>query len=763
MSSDALPQPPGYRLHLWVAVLAAAALTVESWALGPLSWMYGYGGGLETIPTYLALSFDHRNFSLWSPFVGGGLPRLAFWGNADPLSPELLLFSLLPTWLAYGLHRYVQYLIAVFFASRVAEEQLALPPSWAALAGLLQGCFAYLTTGTLLTIASVPLLVWLLARLSDPRRGLLAAVLGGLAFSLLTTFTFSVPYLLVFAAGWLLAVRSAFSWHAVRQFLVFSCTLMVAECPQLLAVMASAPLSHRAGWPGEPLSFTIDGLFYRRLQFDLFSKDRYLEAVTMGVPGLAFFLGFVLFAAARRFRPDLRPVCGLGPRVFLLFALASQKWLWLLLQAGVSKVFPWAMGVYMGRFFEVPAAFLIACVLAIDCYLVWNLLPRLLPVRAAMVGLAAGFLAFMTVWPKIDLCYPLGVDDWGEKHFQVAAVEAIKRRETEPFRVVSVLPLQPAYAYAQGLECADGWANIFPAVYRDLWLRTMTPLFGKLPVVKDVFDPVGRKPQDNYIFLGADLVRPDVGLLPGECLGRCVQEGFDLDARFNLDLLRALNVKYLLSEYPLRGPGVQLVHAPDDPPVAAQPRDYATGLLVQRLTTPQERAVLGHPRRALADLAAAAKRKRRGKDVFVYELLGALPRFRFVREAVVEPTGKAVLDRVASFDAARHARCVVLEAADATPLGNRTQFSAGAVQVVRYTADEIELRLANPGDGLLVIANTYDPHWRAEVDGRPRPLLRVNHAQYGIVTVPTDSRVRLFYAPPYSILRLISRLGLTGN
>src|SRR5207237_1153059 len=88
-------QGSGLRLHLWTAVMGAALFCVESWALGPLSWMYGYGGGLETVPTYLALAHGDRNFALWSPFVGGGLPRLAFWGNADPVSPEMLLFTVL--------------------------------------------------------------------------------------------------------------------------------------------------------------------------------------------------------------------------------------------------------------------------------------------------------------------------------------------------------------------------------------------------------------------------------------------------------------------------------------------------------------------------------------------------------------------------------------------------------------------------------------------------------------------------------------------
>src|SRR3954471_3031758 len=91
--------PAGWRGHIIFAAILAALFSFESWAFGPLSWMYGYGSGLETISAYLALATDDRNFSLWAPFVAGGVDRLAFWGNADPVGIEMLLFSLLPVWL----------------------------------------------------------------------------------------------------------------------------------------------------------------------------------------------------------------------------------------------------------------------------------------------------------------------------------------------------------------------------------------------------------------------------------------------------------------------------------------------------------------------------------------------------------------------------------------------------------------------------------------------------------------------------------------
>src|SRR4051812_47056957 len=119
----------------WIALLGAAAFSFESWALGPYSWIYAYGGGVETLPTHLALQYGDRLFSPWAPFVAGGLDRFAFWGNADPLNWETVFLALFPVWLANGLHRFVQYFIAIFFATKVCEKQLGLAPRAALLGG----------------------------------------------------------------------------------------------------------------------------------------------------------------------------------------------------------------------------------------------------------------------------------------------------------------------------------------------------------------------------------------------------------------------------------------------------------------------------------------------------------------------------------------------------------------------------------------------------------------------------------------------------
>jgi len=733
------------RQDLWLAIVAAALLSFESWGLGPLSWIYGYGSGLETIPAIKALSFDSRNFALWTPFVAGGVDRLSFWGNANPLGPEYFLFSTFPVWLANGLHRFLQYFVAVFFASRVAKEQLGLESRWGGFAGVMYGCFSYMTVGALFTFSCVPVMLWLMQRFIAGSNRYRKACASGFLLSFATTFTFGVPYLLTFAAFWL-AIMQRPDWRkAIGPFAAFAGVLMIGTLPQLLAIAVNAPESHRTTWIPETITATFDGLFYRQLQFDEFAQSQVLSLVTMNLPWLGFLVGLPLaWLGMRRGGSDraaaIKFLC-----VFAMIALLSQKWAWLLLQLTASHILSSVRGIYMGRFFQIPAPFLIAMGLTLMLRLAWFFRPT----RGLVATAGVGIVAIMLIVPKVHLFYPLGIDDWGQANYQARAVDNL-RKQPEIFRVASVLPLQPAYAYAQGLETADGWANLYPKVYREYWLRILAPLFHNVPAAKNIFDPDSGNPQDHYIFLGADLMHPSMGALPGEDPARALSEGFDIERRFNLNLLGLLNVKYLLSTYPLRGAGLKLTYAPAIPPSTLYSRDWATGLQMPP-SGPRGRGFIQKLHYASTDWLAAARRKLDGKDVFVYELTETVGRFRLVSAITVEKDGKAVLDRLSSMDMVALRGTAVIEAADANVVVRRENLGDGRIEVVTYEPDRIELAVTVSGDAYLVVANTWNPFWTSVVDGREMTLVRTNHTQYGLPLEAGTHKIVLTYRPPYAL------------
>jgi hypothetical protein len=216
-------------------------------------------------------------------------------------------------------------------------------------------------------------------------------------------------------------------------------------------------------------------------------------------------------------------------------------------------------------------------------------------------------------------------------------------------------------------------------------------------------------------------------------------------------------VKYLLSEYPLKGSGINLVHAPTVWPDFPISRSRNTGLVhgTRRLVVLNERfGRLASYVQPLLDLRSAWQRDLSGKDIFIYGLEGALSRFRMVESVAVEPTDSAVLDRVAKMSANE----AVINAADAGALGDSRAFAPGEVTIARYTPDEIVLDLEHQGASFLVIGNTWSPYWKAEIDQQPALLIRTNNAQYGLVIGAAGHRVRLYYNPPYAMFRPLGGL-----
>jgi hypothetical protein len=103
-----------------------------------------------------------------------------------------------------------------------------------------------------------------------------------------------------------------------------------------------------------------------------------------------------------------------------------------------------------------------------------------------------------------------------------------------------------------------------------------------------------------------------------------------------------------------------------------------------------------------------------------------VPRLRIFPDddAVVEALGAA--GRL-GIDPRQEALVTAEDAAGVSlPEGGR----AGRAEVVRAQGGRIDVR--GEGPGLLVIAAAWDRGWSASVDGRPLPLLRVDHAVMGV-------------------------------
>jgi hypothetical protein len=79
----------------------------------------------------------------------------------------------------------------------------------------------------------------------------------------------------------------------------------------------------------------------------------------------------------------------------------------------------------------------------------------------------------------------------------------------------------------------------------------------------------------------------------------------------------------------------------------------------------------------------------------------------------------------------------------------------GEVRIARESASRVLLDAELTGDGYVVLVDSYDPGWRACVDGRRVPLLRANVAFRGVAVPAGRHVVEMVYRPPAALAGLV--------
>jgi hypothetical protein len=103
--------------------------------------------------------------------------------------------------------------------------------------------------------------------------------------------------------------------------------------------------------------------------------------------------------------------------------------------------------------------------------------------------------------------------------------------------------------------------------------------------------------------------------------------------------------------------------------------------------------------------------------------------------------------------------------ADPLPLPSLPERQADAAVLEQYGATRVAIRATARQPGLLVLGDLFAPGWKATVDGRPAPVLRVNHVMRGVFLAPGEHDVRFTYAPDslkWGALTSLAGLGIAA-
>ena len=136
---------------------------------------------------------------------------------------------------------------------------------------------------------------------------------------------------------------------------------------------------------------------------------------------------------------------------------------------------------------------------------------------------------------------------------------------------------------------------------------------------------------------------------------------------------------------------------------------------------------------------------RHDDEVKVYEVLGTVPRAYVVHrlKPVRDDVVALATIRTSGFDPAHEA--LWTEPAPLPPMAEA--LTPDSVRVIRYDFNEAEFLISTATPGLFVLADQYDPDWKATVDGASVPIHRVDYLMRGVLVGPGVHRIQFRYGP----------------
>jgi hypothetical protein len=669
-------------------------IALEYVALGPFSYFRIHDNGNVIIPALLTQSALSLERPLWYPFAGGGADRLAL-GYFAGL--DVLLFKLLPGWLAYQLLVLSQFVLATVFTHLLARRALNLPELPSAIAG-----FAYalsVVSGQLAfsALAYLPLVIWGLSRALDspspPRRWAVAVALAlfyGLTAHAQLLLPF--PFVVIVVWFWLLEGR-----RRPRDYLliVAFCALATAlRLQDIVALAANGGLSHRYDWGAGVTPERIVERTFEHLYWSYWRNASGTDAVVVAkVTAVVFLLGAL-------FKPVRTRAYGRLLGFVLVLALAPL----------VAELAAFALGdalPLVTKFSFLRFHFFLYFALALGAAQVLATLPRdiaAIDSRRVAVVVTVGLLLVQSLVAKAG-----HVAQWLDQGNYVAAYRSPVLRELaaraarsgESLRVATVGG-NPAFLHAYGLETADGYLTLYPRRYKAFWERVIAPTLARDTDIRHYFRYFA---SHFYLFGGAPAPR------------------LAFAERYDLALLSLANTRFVLSRDPLIDEALI--------PIVEPARPWS------ELSATEQRAEA-----VRANFSGSS-------HWYLYENRDALPRYFLAGRVVALADGKAVLDAISRAPAAELGRTAFVAAGDVGWEGTlELGAGRGAVTVLAQEPDRIELALISEGPAVLVGGNAYTPYWRALVDGAPAPIFPVDHAFWGVRVEAGEHRVVFQYEPP---------------
>lgn len=732
--------------------LGLALLTHLDGLLGP----YGFVDFYDTVEVHFShfqrmaqLFLEYGPFS-WYPFQGGGVP--SFVGQHPPYHPAVLLAAIVPIWLMALLWNILQTALAGWGMARLLRALTGVSREVSLLCG---GLFALANISGNVHIVfayAFPAFAVLTLEAFDPATGRGGRLWRCTALLLLSMISFPVltlPHFPVFHLALLLFLgRGRADWgrQIAGVFLVWTGYVLLFV-PSIASLFLYIPYAQRDwDFPAVSAAKAIGSFLWalrgRLLDLSLFPL---LPASIIllrrdGRARVALTLLLVSLMVACIFGSDMKNFLAntfivkmdlflssmvAGTASFLLVSLALDA---LRRDQGGWRLF-WGLS-------------LAACLLRKGEYAVLNGLFVVLAAYATLLLLRPEDSAEGLAKRKLLLLALLAIGLVGngtmtrQQYIAAgsyapgavfgphAALDALaEEAKSEPFRV-GCIDVHPAVVQAHGLDTVGGKSPLFNKYYKEYVQAVVSPQLAS-PELRQGFGSVWRQVYLTRSKADHDQ-RPIILSGPEREL-----------VAFQVPLLEAMGVRYLVSARPLRGFEGRAELVADSGTGTSAP-GWLVGTEFDRLSTLR---------------------------CFVYRLNGAQGLGRLASPAPLAPEATALASLMAVDPKISRSQALLAEPelrASGLSAAGDSAVPAGLVRLVSWSPDRLVFRVTAQAPALLLVANNHDPRWTASLDGRPVPVLRAEHAFQAvpIAEAGTHEAVLEFHSPLIWWLHLVSLAGV---
>lgn len=649
-----------------------------------------------------------------------GFSHLSTWGWKLPDG----LFRFLSPWLAYSMVMLLQRITAAVGTYWLARR--TFDAHWitalVAACGYSLFCQFFINDSwsgfTYYDSLAVPGIPWILLGLGwageNIGKGLTIAALSaafgiGILYGLCGGYAFEM-FVVLLAGVWILILfRPCSFWKSITILATFSAAWTLIMLPFVMDALQTAGASHRTETLTHQEPSAAIASAWRMLKQGYFDNWPFFVAMIIG-------LSIPPWRDHRHLKIASATV---GCASIVLFAKAAT--------VALRDHLGFLQGFQFQRFYLLlPFLVALAGASSLQRWLNWSAGQKASSrVILQSIGWIAAFACLIWVgnrsWGMQNLMAKTIIDGWSgtvftDPEIRKIADHAIAARPSAPFRVVTVSNTgtsvwHPDMMASYGLESADGYVMIYSKRYHDYWGTVIHPHLAADPKLASYFGNWGNR---AYVF-GPTAGWPTDG------------SPVDAPSLVRLDLLSLANVRFILSPHPLSHPALKPI--------------------LQRETGAMPK---GYRRNFQSRLKVLREGFSPTPSLCIYENTGWLPRVYLANQITILKSSDEVLSALGQFSSDDSPILpAFLNREDLGSIEIPTPvFSPESATIRKLSPDIIDISTVAKSSSLLVISNTFDPRWKASIDGSDTLIFPVNHSFLGIVVPAGEHGIQFRYDAP---------------